>query len=246
MNRTYIFDVIDRHSVKSIELYEFQVFLRLRLWLTASCPIRRRAVVLDVLKFLANRCISCGLGQVRIRRGVRSPWNRPNEIQGWFCLITWQHWFWRVNLMRIMMWRPGSVEFKPPVILLATCKVKLDDFKVGFRMPGRAGFGSWVCLRMSWAGVSVPQNSQLGSSQWEQSHLKIYDTPFHPQVHHHFPIFSHIFPVKLLIFGYPMISHIIRHTWSTQFFFWDHIRSSIESGSAQARWTVMGCQHGFH
>ena len=31
MNRTYIFDVIDRHSVKSIELYEFQVFLRLRL-----------------------------------------------------------------------------------------------------------------------------------------------------------------------------------------------------------------------
>ena len=196
MNRTYIFDVIDRHSVKSIELYEFQVFLRLRLWLTASCPIRRRAVVLDVLKFLANRCISCGLGQVRIRRGVRiGPWNRPNEIQwGWFCLIiTWQHWFWRVNLMRIMMWRPGSVEFKPPVILLATCKVKLDDFKVRFRMPGRAGFGSWVCLRMSWAGVSVPQNSQLESSQWEQSHLNIYDTPFHPQVHqvhHHFPIFS--------------------------------------------------------
>ena len=150
-------------------------------------------------------------GQVRIRRGVRiGPWNRPNEIQwGWFCLIiTWQHWFWRVNLMRIMMWRPGSVEFKPPVILLATCKVKLDDFKVRFRMPGRAGFGSWVCLRMSWAGVSVPQKQPAGKLPMRTVSSKYI---WYPHSIHRFIKFITIFPYFPCEIAHFWISHDIPH-----------------------------------
>ena len=174
MNRTYIFDVIDRHSVKSIELYEFQVFLEVETLTHSQLPhSQARSGV--------GRFEVPGQPMYILRPGASEDqarcWDRPLKPSPMRSSEAESHEdhdvFWPEKIVEFC-----RCFFTPRHLARATCKVKLAGLALDH------GFVSG-CPELE---SQFKKNSQLGSS--EQSHLKKYDTPFHPRVHHHFPIFS--------------------------------------------------------